>query len=295
MAKKDQIKKSPPQKSRFFFYLAPIFLGFGFWWIWNEDLLSNWKEQLFNYIDNRDIATLESRFTPEEILDRHRQSILGSDKEGKSIKNTSLMYYPYLLLEVKFMADQKPKEGSLLWGMTDGEIVLNTSTWETTHGFRDCLECHANRNDFKILQSLAKYNGGVSIEELQKELKIEREVLDPWIEETKKKHLIVVKGNFVQLHFEQPKLLVNPQTHIKEPIVSKPQGMNQKATRNFGRSQILTLAKAAFGNEFKIRSEEEIYLPVFRFEVFNYDGSVQVSEWNALTGQKIIPRYLTKK
>ena len=31
------------------------------------------------------------------------------------------------------------------------------------------------------------------------------------------------------------------------------------------------------------------------FEILNPDGSVYVSEWNALTGQQIIPRYLSSR
>ena len=90
---------------------------------------------------------------PEQIVDAHRKELLGGGK--KSLQNTTLKYYPYLLLDVKYPDSSKTREGVLLWGLTDGEMVLNTDTWESTHGFRDCLECQAGRNDFKMLQALA--------------------------------------------------------------------------------------------------------------------------------------------
>jgi hypothetical protein len=134
----------------------------------------------------------------------------------------------------------------------------------------------------------------IAIEELQKELQVERDILNAWIDGAKKKHLIVQKGNFLQLHFENPKLLVTPQTRIKQHLVSKPLGDGQKVPRAYSRSQILEMTQAAFGSEFKIRNEQEIFLPVYSLEILNPDGSVQVSEWNALTGKRIVPHYISK-
>ena len=38
----------------------------------------------------------------------------------------------------------------------------------------------------------------------------------------------------------------------------------------------------------------DLFLPVYSLEILNPDGSVQMSEWNALTGKKIAPHYLSK-
>jgi hypothetical protein len=265
-------------------------IGFGGWWIWNSAALDNWKDQLFHYVDNRDILTLEARFLPEQIIQSHQKEILGDDK--RTLQNTVLKYYPYLWLEVKYPEASKTREGVLLWGLDDGEIVLQTETWEKSHGFKDCLECQASRSDFRILQSLSRHQGHMTVDELQKEFQVEREVLIHWIEEAKKKHLIVQKGNTLQLHFENPKLFVTPQTKINQHLVTKPRGEGQKVARNYSRNEIIDITKAAFGNDVKIRNEQEIFLPVYSFEVLNPDGSVKVSEWNALTGQRIIPHYL---
>jgi hypothetical protein len=267
-----------------------ILLSGGIWWAWESDAWVNWKDSALQYVDNRDILTLEARILPEQIVDAHRQELLGNDK--RTLQNTSLKYYPYLLLDVKYPEDNKTREGVLLWGLSDGEMVINTESWETTHGFRDCLECQAKRSDFKILQALAKRQGIMAVEDLQKELRLEADVLNTWIEGAKQKHLIVQKGNLLYLHFENPKLLVTPQTRIKQHLVSKPLGEGQKMARNYSRSQIMEITQAAFGNDFKVRSEQEVFLPVYSLEVLNPDGSVQSSEWNALTGQRIFPRYL---
>ncbi len=41
-----------------------------------------------------------------------------------------------------------------------------------------------------------------------------------------------------------------------------------------------------------IRSEKEVFLPIYSIEVLNADGSVQVTDWNALNGQRIAPKYM---
>lgn len=292
MAKREQTSTSSPR--RFLILIALIAILFlGGRWLWESDELANMKDRVLQYVDNRDIATLEARFLPEQIIETHRQELFGQDK--RILQNTLLKYYPYLLLDVKYTTDDhKTREGVLLWGLTDGEMVLNTDTWETTRGFRDCLECQATRNNFKILQALARHQGAMQTEDLQRDLRLEREALDPLIESAKQKHLIVQKGNLLQLHFENPKLLVTPQTWIKQQLVSKPLGNGQKISRTYSRSQVMAITQAAFGNDFKIRSEQEIFLPVYSFEILNPDESVQISDWNALTGQRIIPRYLSK-
>ena len=291
MAKK--IQKTASSRRFPFSLIFVVLFAAGVWWLWESPELSNWKEGALQYIDNRDITTLEARFLPEQIIQDHVEEILGKDK--KTLKNSVLRYEPYLLLDVKYPDEQhKIREGVLLWGLKDGEMVINTETWETTHGFRDCLECKASRSDFKILQALAKKQGSLSLDDLQKELHLEREVLVSWIESAKQKHLIVQKGNLVQLHFENPKLLVSPQTQIKHPLVSKSLMKDERESKVYSHRQIMQTMQAAFGSDFKIRSEQEIYLPIYQMEVLNPDGSIQFSQWNALTGQKINPRYLSK-
>ncbi len=289
--------KKEPAKTSSFRFIIGILIVFGVgcgWWLWKENAaVNNLKDTFLAYIDNQDILTLESKYTPEQIMDANKHEIIGQDK--RSWQEPIHKFYPYLLLDVKYTEDHKSREGVLLWSLVDGEMVLNTESWEKTHGFKDCIECQANRNDFKIIQILARHQGNTTIETLQKDLQVERETLDPWVESVKQKHLVIQKGAVLQLHFENPKLLVLPQTFIKQQLVSKPSSNTKKEPRNYNRNQILAIAKASFGDDFKVRNEQEVYLPVYTLQVLNQDGSVYSSDWNAITGQRIYPYYYTRK
>lgn len=281
MAKKEKITKS---FISFPVILVLLALGGAGWWFW--DYSENVRNTLYSYIENSEILTLESKYTPEQLMESHRYDLLGSNTK-RTFQEPTSKYYPYLLLDVKYTGDKKSREGALLWSLNNGEMVLNTETWEVTHGFKDCLDCNATRNDFKVLLVLARHGGTLSVEDLQKELHIERELLEPWVASAKDKHLIIQKGNLLQLHFENPRILVIPQTKFKQHLVSKPIENGQRVSRTYSRNEIVKMAKAAFGDDFTIRSEREVFLPVYSLRVLNSDGSVHTVDWNAITGQKI--------
>lgn len=252
---------------------------------WND---ANLKGVVGQYIENGDVLTLEARFTPEQIMSSYRHELLADSQH--TFQEPSLKFAPYLLIEAKYtLPSKKTKEGIILWGMVDGEMVLNTETWEKTHGFRDSLLNDANRNDFKIMNALAKNGGILSREDLQKELHLEIETMEPWIESAKNKHLIIQKGNQLQLHFQDPKILVPPQTKIDQWLVTKPYNHAQRIPKQFSQKQIQKIAQAAFGSDFTIRTIKEVALPIYNINVLNPDGSVHSSFWNALNGQRLKP------
>lgn len=261
----------------------------GGWWLWNNN--SQLREVIDQYVGSTELLTLEARYTAQQIMDAHSKELLGDNQH--SFQEPSLKFYPYLLLEVKYtLPDKKSREGVILWGLEDGEMVLNTETWEKTHGFQDALEADATRNDFKIINALAAHNGYMSREDLLRDLHVETETANSWIESARKKHLVVQQGNGYQLHFEDAKFLVVPQTKISQWLVTKPYVHAARVPHKYSKSQIEKLAKAAFGPDFTIRSDKEVFLPVHAIEVLNPDGSVLTSYWNALNGQRINPRYL---
>ena len=204
-----------------------------------------------------------------------------------TLQEPRLKFYPYLLMDVKYSSpEKKTREGVLLWGMADGEIVINTETWETTHGFRDCLDADACRNDFKVLQALATSKGYLSREELLTKLHVEPEVLEEWVDGAIDKHLIVQKGNNYYLHFEEPVLSILPQSKISQPLVTKPYNQALREPKKYSASQIEKSAKAAFGSDFTIRSTKEVFLPVYNIDVLNPDeidiiDTVECFEWAA--------------
>jgi len=267
--------------------LSAVILGS--WWIWNTN--HELRNFVSEYVDNGEFLTIQARYTADQIMTEHRNELL-PDKEH-SFQESELKFHPYLLMEVKYCkGDKKSCEGVLLWSQIDGEMVINTDNWEKTHGFEDAIKAEATKTDFTILNALAKNGGRLSKDQLIKELQMEANLLDPWIENLRKKHLIVLKGGNLQLHFHNPKIAVVPQTQITEWLVTKPYNHAQKVSGKYSRNQIEAIAYAAFGEDFTIRDVTQIYLPVYGIEVSNPDGSRLSTFWNALNGKRITPKYL---
>jgi len=258
-------------------------------------LLYNNHEQIFGavqqYVENGELVTLEAKFTPEQIMEIHRKELLITPQH--SFRNSSIKFQSYLLMEVKYtQPDKKSREGVLFWSLVDGEMILDADTWEKSHGFEDAINAEASRTDFKLINALAKNKGSANIDQLQKEFHIEKDVLQSWINSATAKHLIIQKGNELQLHFQDPKILVQPETKIASSLVTKSYDYALRSPKKYSKKQVEKLTKAAFGDDFKIRSISEVFLPVYSIEVLNPDGSVRTSDWNARNGQIIQPKYL---
>lgn len=282
MAKKEKVKSKGFSFRLGMLALFSTIVVLG-WWFWDPQ--NDLRDTVSQYIENGEILTIESKYTPEQLMEEHRQDLIGQDK--RIYQDPIYKYSPYLLLEVKYVEDKKSREANVLWSLADGEMVLNTESWETTHGFQDCLNCNASRHDFKVIQALARYQEPITIERLQKDLQVERETVEVWLESAKNKHLITQKGPLVQLHFEDPVLLVSPQTIIKQPLVSKPIHYSQRNSKLYTRNQVVRMVQDAFGEDFTIRQEKEVFIPVYTLTVLNPDGSIHTSEWNAVTGQRM--------
>lgn len=272
---------------RIYLLILLSFLGFGSWWLWENNHVV--RSLVDEYVDTGHFLTLEARYSADQIMEQHRQELLGDDQH--SFKEPSLKFYPYILMEVKYsMPDKKTREGVILWGMEDGEMVINTETWETTRGFDDLIHAAATRGDFKVVNALAARGNAASHEDLQKSLQVESDVLDDWIQSAREKKLVVQRGNLYQLHFQNPKLLVTPSTKINQWLVTKPYNHAMRVRARFSKNEIERTAKSAF-NDFTVRSAKEVFLPVYNISVLNPDGSVRTTYWNALNGKRIYPRY----
>jgi hypothetical protein len=234
---------------------------------------------------------LEVRYSAETIMEAHRKELLkGSDHV---FLEPTLKFVPYLLMDVKYIRNsEKTGEGVILWGLVDGEMVINTATWEVTHGFTDCIASNATRYEFKIINALAARGGAWDRDGLSKFLNIENSILDTWVDSCRKKSLIVQNGNTYRLHLQNPKLQVIPETKLEQWLVTKPTKHALRVKKRYRASQIETTAKAAFGHEFAIRKTTEIFLPVYSIVVQNPDGSQMTTYWNALNGKRLIsPHY----
>ncbi len=267
-------------------FIVFAIVGIGYW-SWENN--TQFAEQLKQYLDKGDFLTLEARYTPEQIMKAHQHELL-SDERYK-YQNPTLTFHPYLLIEAKYsLPNKKTKEGTVMWSLVDGEMVLDTDTWEKTHGFQDALLVNATRNEFKVMNALAKNGGSMTKEQLNRELKIDQNITMSWIDSARNKHLIIQKGDLLSLHFQNPKILVTPHTKISQWLVTKPYNHVQRVPKKHTRRQIEKIAKAAFGQDFTVRSMQEVSLPVYSIGVLNPDGSIHTSFWNALNGQRINPR-----
>jgi hypothetical protein len=264
--------------------VAVLVLGLGAFWSWIY--FPGFRSKVEDFMSSGTFQTLEVRYSAEAIMESHRKELL-KDSDHVFLEPT-LKFLPYLLMEVKYNRTQdKTGEGVILWGLVDGEMVINTSTWERTHGFTDCIASNASKQEFKIINALASRGGTWDREGLSKFLNLENHILDSWIDSLRSKSLIVQSGNQYRLHLQNPKLQVIPETRLEQWLVTKSTKHAQRVAKRYRPSQIELTAKAAFGNDFAIRKTTEIFLPVYSIIVQNPDGSLMHSYWNALNGKRI--------
>jgi hypothetical protein len=265
-------------------FLGCAIIAIGGFWSWN--FVPGFRNKVEDFMSAGTFQTLEVRYTAENIMETHRKELL-KDNDHVFLE-PSLKFVPYLMMDVKYIRNQdKTGEGMILWGLVDGEMVINTNTWEKTHGFTDCIASNASRHEFKIINALASRGGAWDRDGLSRFLNIENNILDVWIDSCRKKSLIVQNGNIFRLHLQNPKLQVIPETKVDQWLVTKSTKHAKRAKKQYRPAQIENIAKAAFGNDFAIRKTTEIFLPVYSITVQNPDGSHMTSYWNALNGKRL--------
>ena len=268
--------------STLFFCTAGAYLS------WNK--FPQVREKAEQILNTSTFQTLEARYNAESIMEMHKKELLKGP--NYTYLEPTMMFVPYLFMDVKYSKSQhKTGEGVILWGLLDGEMVINTSTWERTHGFTDCIASNATKHEFRIINALASKGGSWDREGLSKFLNLENSSLDIWLDSCQKKNLIVQTGNFYRLHLENPRIQVTPETKLQHFLVTKPTKHAQRVNRRYRPAQVELIAKAAFGKDFAVRKTLEIFLPVYSIVVQNPDGSQMISYWNALNGKQFIPPY----
>ncbi len=260
-------------------------LGYGAWWI--NSTHPEVKTKVEKMVNVGTFHTLEVRYSANQIMETHRKELL-KDNRHKYL-DPELKFYPYLLLEVKYsVSPDKTAESVILWDLCDGEMVLETKAWQKTHGFGDCILANTDRHEFKVINALAKKGGACDRETLAKILHVENDLLDAWVDNLRRKKILVQAGNKYRLHLQDPRLKTVPETRLEERLVTQPRYNAVRVSKRFSLSQIERIARAAFGSEFAIRHTNDVYLPVHCIVVQNPDGSIHKSHWNALNGKRII-------
>jgi hypothetical protein len=265
-----------------------IAIGLGLFWTWTY--VPGFRTKVDDILSPSTFQTLEVRYPAEAIMEWHKKELL-KDSDHLFLE-PSLRFVPYLMMEVKYnRTNDKTGEGIILWGLVDGEMVINTNTWEKTHGFTDCIASNATRQEFKIINALASRGGSWDRDGLSRFLNLENNILDTWVDSCRKKSLIVQNGNTYRLHLQNPKLQVIPETRLEQALVTKSTKRAIRVQKKYRPAQIETIAKAAFGDDFAIRKTKEVFLPVHVIVVQNPDGSQMTTYWNALNGKRLHPAY----
>jgi hypothetical protein len=191
-------------------------------------------------------------------------------------------------MEVKYTNhENQTGEGLILWDLLDGEMVLNTNHWEKTHGFADCINSYVEKNEFRVIRTLAERGGTLDRETLLKALQVENDILGNWLETCRRKKIVVQSGSQYRLHLQKPRLAVKPETFVDDRLVTKSCNSAERLSKRFSHTQIRRITEAAFGQDFAVRNTLAVYLPIYCITIENPDGSVHTSYWNALNGRPL--------
>jgi hypothetical protein len=250
-----------------------------------KDRIPEIKSFKLDKITTRDCRAFKMRITAQEIMEKNKKQLLKT--ESFHYLEPQVVLYPYLLMDVKYTMDEKTGEGVLLWGLNDGEMVIDADKWEKTHGFEDCIVAKADQNDFKIIKALVESGGSLDKDKIYDKFKVEDELLNEWLESAREKKLIVSSGAKLRLHLQNPQLVIYPITRLAESLVSVSTKLSLKAKTRYSSSQIKNLTSQAFGSDFVIRRSEQVYLPILSIGVENPDGSILTTYWNGLNGKRI--------
>lgn len=260
--------------------------GLGYGAYWANLNYPELRVKAMEYVNSGNFHTLEARFSAQQIMDINRKTLLKDERHV--FQEPVTKFSPYLLMEVKYSrGDHGTGEGVMLWDLLEGEMVLNTNQWEKTHGFSDCINANLEKNEFKIVNALAEKGGILDRETLLRVLQVENDVLGGWLNNCRRKKLVVQSGSQYRLHLQSPRLAVKPETVIDDRLVTKSYKSNERLPKRFSHSQIKRIAEAAFGQDFAIRHTLDVYLPIYCITIENPDGSLHTSYWNAINGHQL--------
>lgn len=250
-------------------------------WIWLQWPV--WTAWMNPNIPYREVLLFEPRFTAEQIIQSQSGQALFS--ETNDLQEPRLELHPYLLMEVKYLKNNQSLEATVLWSLTQAEILLDSNRWQMTHGYYDCLLHGANAQEMTIVNALAQHGGNLDREALLRLIHRSDEQLDKWLHQCMKKQLVVQLGNTYRLHLQNPKLAHEPKSLLSSPLRKKNLGFAKVIIPKYRPQALIDLSHAAFGPGFSVRRQSMVYLPVYTIQVNFADGSTTTSKWNAHTGR----------
>lgn len=234
----------------------------------------------------------QMRYSAETIMEQHKGELLKN--EGSTFLEPTLALYPYLVMDVKFALNEtQTREGTLVFGLTDGEMVIHADTWEKTHGFDDCLAHNLNELQFRLLQKISEAGGSIEKERLLPSFKGEEKSLTSAIESCIKKKLIVDCKKTLRLHFEHPHFQSLPETSLQDEIVLLPHSHATFIPRRYSPNAVQKLSLAAFAPHLSIRRTKTAFLPVYILTIQHKDGTLLSTYWNAVSGKRVTSHLTT--
>ena len=107
-------------------------LGYGAYYVYETK--PEIAQQAMDLVNTGSLLSLEARYTAQQIMESQRYKLI---KDGNhQFGAATLQYHPHLLMEVKFTNDNmETQEGAMLWSTVDGEMVMDTRSWQKPHGF----------------------------------------------------------------------------------------------------------------------------------------------------------------
>jgi len=261
---------------------------YGGYWFWqnNPNVQGLVTDFISKQVTHKEFQTLELRYNADQVMESAKSELIRDHKYKYS--EPQLKFYPYVLLDVKFSRNQeKTEEGTMLFSLVDGELILDTKSWEKTHGYEDCINAKVTKAEFLLLNTLARQSGLVEKKQLLGLSGGDPRAIENTINSCKKKKLLVEYAGGLRLHFDKPKLAELPVTRFDQPVVTKSYSNQTSITSNYTISQIKFLAESAFGKDFSIRGAKEVFLPIYTIRVENPDGTIQTTHWNGVNGSRM--------
>lgn len=259
-------------------------LGYGVLWLSKHH--PEVSEKAFSFIQSKPRLALQPQFTPEQVIEQHTRLLTANRAVIQG--SPHITYTPILLMEVKYAdTSYTTGEGPLLWDLSDGEMILDINTWQKSHGLSDCIRADATKQECKVVALMAKKGGQLGREALRKNLHVDGDLLDQWLDDCRRKKLLVPSGNGYRLHIQDPKFPTSPVSIVDTTLTTYSTKKAELASKRFNTSSITSFAEAYFGSDFAIKSVEEVLLPIYAITTESCDGRMKTYFFNGLTGREL--------
>ncbi len=259
-------------------------LGYGVFWLGKHH--PEVTQSVFSMVQGNENLALQPIYTPDQVIEKNSRLLT----KGRSVLqgDPHITYVPLLRMDVKYAdTSYTTGEGTLLWDLADGEMILDTSSWQKTHGLADCIRADASKQECKVLALVAKKGGMLGREGIKKGLRVDADLVDQWLDSCRQKKLLVPSGNGYRLHMHDPRFPTTPISLLDVPLTTYTAKKAKTAAQRFAPDDVTEFVVALFGSDFAIQSAEVVLLPVYSVTRETADGRLSTHFFNSLSGREI--------